>query len=138
MQDATLVRRPDRIGEGNRNPEQPIERHPAGRDQLVQRLPVNELHRQEGCLAGLIDRVQRDDVRVVERGNGARFALEAGAALGVSTEAVGKDFDGDIAVQAGVPSAIDLAHPARTNGARDLIGSETVSRFPRHRRVAGL
>ena len=35
---------------------------------------------------GLLDRVDRDDVRMVERGDGPRFALEALAALRIAAD----------------------------------------------------
>jgi hypothetical protein len=47
MQDAALVGRADSVGEWNRDLEQSIERQPLRRDQLAQRLAVNELHCQE-------------------------------------------------------------------------------------------
>ena len=48
-------------------------------DERGERLPVDELHRQESPVADLADLVDGDDVRVVERRGGARFLLEAAA-----------------------------------------------------------
>src|SRR5229473_1446019 len=55
------------------------------------------------------DVVECADVRMIQRGNGARLALEALA------EFVLKDLDGDDAVQARVESTIHLAHAAGAN-----------------------
>ena len=126
MQDAALVRRTDRVGEWNRDPEQSVERHPAFRDQLVQRLPVHELHRQEGCLAGLIDRVQRDDVRVVERGDGARFALETLAAGGGHTGR--QDFERYLTAERQILGEIHLAHAPAPKEPDDSIVRERIRR----------
>ena len=75
-----------------------------------------------------------DDVRVVERGDGLRFALEAGAALGVAGGAGGQHLDGDVAAQARVAGAVDLAHPAGADGGEDLVGAEAGARLESHRR----
>ena len=44
---------------------------------LVQRLPFHQLHRQEVHAIGFLDGMNGDDVRMVERGDGASLALEA-------------------------------------------------------------
>ncbi len=54
-----------------------------------------------------------DDVRVIESGDGAGFALETGEALGIPGGLRGKDFESDIALEFGVGSAIDLARRRR-------------------------
>ena len=60
--------------------------------------------------AGLFQAVDGGDVRVVQRGQHAGFALEAGQALGVFGEAFGKDLDGNPAAELGVGGAVDHAH----------------------------
>ena len=45
--------------------------------------PFHQLHRQERDTIGLFDRVNGDDVRVIEGGDSPGLALEARAALGV-------------------------------------------------------
>ena len=44
---------------------------------------LDELHRQEVDAVRFLDRIDRDDVRMVEGGDGAGFALEAGEPLGI-------------------------------------------------------
>jgi hypothetical protein len=56
--------------------------------------------------------VERADVRVRELGDGAGFALEAGADLGIRGEVGGEDLDGDRAAEAGIARLVDLAHSA--------------------------
>jgi hypothetical protein len=76
-------------------------------------------------VALVADVEQRADVRVVERGDGLRLALEALASLLVLGEGRGKDLDGDAAVEARVLPAPDLAHPAGADRRQKLVGPET-------------
>jgi hypothetical protein len=62
--------------------------------------------------------VERADVRVVERSNRARFALEPLAEFGRA------NLDRDVAAETGVASPVDLAHPARSDAPVDLVWSE--------------
>ena len=61
------------------------------------------------------DVVDLADVGMVERGDGFGFALEAFGELG------GGDFDGDVAVEAGVVGAVDFAHAAGADGGLDFV-----------------
>ena len=60
-------------------------------------------------------------MRVVERGEHARLALEPRQALGVARELVGQDLDRDLAAELGVASAIHLAHAADAELREDLV-----------------
>ena len=68
--------------------------------------------------------VQRDDVRVRERGDRARLPLEAGEGIGVAGEPLGHDFDGDLAAEARVARTVDLPHAAHAEDGDDLVGAE--------------
>ena len=76
--------------------------------------------------------VDGDDVGVIERGDGAGFALEAAAEIG-GCAVFAQNFDGDIAVEAGVAGAVDLAHAADPERGLDLVGAESGVRSERHR-----
>ena len=115
-----------RVGEGDRDLEELRQRHAAAGYQLVERAPLDQLHRQEPDAVGLLDRVDRDDVRVVERGNGARFALEAGEPSGSRANGGGQHFDRDVAAQPRVARAVDLAHAAGAERSQDLYGPRRV------------
>lgn len=70
-----------------------------------------------------------DEHRVmIQRGHGARFLLEAPAAVGVCRELGRQRFDGDIAVEPRVAGPINLAHPSSTDGRQDLIRTKTHTR----------
>ena len=77
MDDALVVGGGESLGERRRDLEDPLDRHPALGDELVERLPLDELHGQEVDAVGLLDGVDGDDPGVVEGGEGLRLALEA-------------------------------------------------------------
>jgi len=64
-------------------------------------------------------------VRMIERREDSRFALESSHAFRIEGKRFGQDFDRDDAAQLGIARAIDLAHPARAEGADDFIRTET-------------
>ena len=70
----------------------------------------------------LVDRVDRDDVRVRELRRGLGLAQEARADLGAVGELRGQDLDRDHPLEAAVLGAIDDAHPPATDLAIELVG----------------
>jgi len=66
-------------------------------------------------------------VRVIQRGEDARFALEACKAIGVRCEGGRQDFDRHLATELRVSGAIDLAHSARAERREDLIRTEATA-----------
>jgi hypothetical protein len=75
--DALLVRGRHGIHQGNRDLEEPAERKALSWKELGQRLALHQFHRDEVNAARLLNRVHRDDVGVVERGNRPGLAGEA-------------------------------------------------------------
>ena len=61
---------------------------------------------------GLLEPVDRGDVRVVEGGEEVRLALEAAEALGVLRDLGRQHLDRDVAAEVRVGGAVDLAHAA--------------------------
>ena len=59
-----------------------------------------------------------------QRGHGPRFALEAGAPIGIVGDVCGQNLHRDLAVQPRIACAKYLAHPAGPKEADDLIGPE--------------
>ncbi len=107
-------------------------RQRAGGEPLGEVQPLDQLHHQEGAAVRLADLVQRGDRRVGERGEGARLALEARAAVGIGEDGVGQRLDRHLAAQAVVDGAVDLAHPTRPERRDDFVGSEPGTREQRH------
>ena len=53
--------------------------------------------------------------------------LEPAQPVGVAGDADGQHLDRDLTAQARVPRAVDLAHPARSQGGEDLVRTEAVA-----------
>ena len=68
--------------------------------------------------------VNGEDVWVIERRRGACFHLKPMKPIGVGGKGRREDFDRDIAAEARIAGAVDLAHPAGTDGGQDLIRAE--------------
>jgi len=77
--------------------------------------------------------VQRADVRVIQPGDGLRFALEPRPAVRVRGDLGREDLDGNRAVEAGITGLVDLAHPAGPNGGLDLVRAEAGTGREGHR-----
>ena len=112
MRDPALMRGADRVGQRDGQVEHAIERQPFGRDHLLERLTVDELEREKRHAVRFLDGMDRDDVRMIERGRGARLALEALAAIGIERKLAREHFERDVPLQPGVVGEIDLAHAA--------------------------
>ena len=65
--------------------------------------------------------VDGGDVGVIEGGEGLRFALEAGAVVGVGGQSLGENLDSDVAVELGVTGAVDLAHASFAEEVENLV-----------------
>ena len=69
------------------------------------------------------------DVRMIQRGEELRLALEARDALRIVAEAIRDEFDRDVASKLRVARTIDLAHPAAAERRDDFIGAEAKAGF---------
>src|SRR6185503_6070569 len=101
----------------------------AARDAVRQRLALEQLHDQ----IVVADVVEGADVRMVQRRDRLRLALEARAQIGSMCELRRQDLDGDAAIEPGVAGAVDLAHPARAERPDDLVWTEARSWGELHR-----
>ena len=101
-----------------------------------ERLSLDIFHHQEVDAILLTDVVERADVRVIQRGDGPRFALESFAGQRIHMEQRGQDFDSDGSGQTCVTALVDLPHSAGSQQSSDLIRTETRARGEWHRRVA--
>jgi hypothetical protein len=72
--------------------------------------PVAPLHDDEGRAFVLVDFVDRADVRVVERGDGLRFARQPPGGLGVTGQLLGQEFERHLSPQPHVLGLVDDAH----------------------------
>ena len=126
------VRLGEPVGDLAGDVEQTPGRKRAGPQDLPQRLPVDELHRDEDRGVGGPDVVDRDDVVVIQSGGRARLLLEALVPVGIGGKLRRKHLDRDLAPQPRVPRAIDLAHPSGAERREDLVWAKFLSRNERH------
>src|SRR5262249_16838106 len=82
------------------------------------------------------DVVERADVRVRELRDRLRLSLESLPHLGGRREMLRQHFDRDRALEARVLRLVDLAHPSRSDGGQDFVGSEPGTGGNGHRREA--
>ena len=80
----------------------------------------------------LLDRVDRDDAGMVDRGDGLRLALEALPRVWVAGENSRKDLQRDAPMQPRVFGDEDLAHPALAERFEDAIVADGFARVHVH------
>ncbi len=106
------VRRGEGVGQRHGDAEELLERQAALGDRLREGLALDVLHGEEALAVGLFDRVDGDDVGVVEGGDGLDLALEAGEALRVVGERRRQGLQRHLAMQPLVFGEEDDAHAA--------------------------
>ncbi len=90
-------------------------------DPVPERLPLQQFHGDEGSPIGLVNLVDRADVRVVQRGCSLSFPLEAAESLCVVGEFVGKELQGDVATELEVFRLVHHTHTAAADLAEDAV-----------------
>ena len=99
---------------------------------VAQRLAVEQLRHDVRRAVVHADVVHREDVRMVQRRGGSRFLLEALQPVGIGARRSRENLDRDVAPEARVARAIDLAHPARAEQRIDFVGTEMDTGCERH------
>ncbi len=92
MHDARAMRGHERISDGDRVLEGFVHRHRPARQPVRQRLPFEQLHDQKVDPVGLSEVVKHANVRMVQRCNSLRLALEPFSARGVLSQVVRQVF----------------------------------------------
>ena len=130
MHDAFLVRRSQRLGQRAGNLDDAFDGQAIRRDQLIQRLSLDQFHGEKVDAAGFFHRIQRYNIRMVECGDHAGFALEPGQAFGIAGNIRRQDLKRHVAPQLHIGGAIHLTHPARANrGVDPVMGERAVNQF---------
>ena len=125
MHHALLVGRCERIRDRDAQLDDARDGQPARCHLPVEPLALDQLHRQEPNAVLILDRIERDDVRVVEAGDRARFVFEARQAFGVSGHIGRQHLERDVATEAHVPRPIHLAHAAGAERRDDVVATES-------------
>ena len=121
MDDAGFVRGFERVGDLDGVLDGARRRQRTPRQHLRERLAAHVLHDDEIEAVGGVDLVNRDDVRMNERGGRARLADEPFVLPGFLTAASGQDLDGDLALEARIDGAPHFSHAARAKARGDLV-----------------
>ena len=108
-------------------------------DQLVERLALDQLHREEVDPVRLFHGVDGHDRRVVEGGERLRLAPEALQPLGAPGHLARQHLEGYVTAELGIPRPVDLAHSAGAERGGDAVvgqgpadqGSGSSCRVPR-------
>ena len=127
MDDPALVRGVERIGDLPGHRQRLGNRQRPSRQSIRDRLPLDQLHHQRLDAVGVFDAVNGGDVRMIERRQDARFALEARPSIGIGGEGVRQDLHGHVALQPRVACAIDLAHATCTDALVQLVDAKTAA-----------
>jgi hypothetical protein len=135
VDDAVLVRRPDRVGQRHRDLQELGQRQSVRWNQVAEGPPLHKLHREEMDAAGLLDAVERDNIGVVQRGDGLGFALKTLQALTVEGHLGGKGLQRNHAVQVQVFRRVDLPHAAAAERPHDPVVQQSCTD---HHRPAGI
>ena len=117
-----------------------MSRHSASdsRDSLQaveERLAFDELHDDVRPAVVLADFVDRADVRMIERGHGARLAQHAPLGSGSRPTLSGRILMATRRPSVLVVGEIDLAHPARSDERDDAVVAEDLRNAFAHRRM---
>ncbi len=138
MDDAAVVGGRQRLGQRHRDVEDPAQGEPSRGSDLVEGLALYHLHGQEAHPAIFLDRVQGDDVGMVEGGDGLGLALEALEPLGVGGQLGFEHLDRHDALEVRIPGPEHLADAAGAERAEDLVVAEPRARIePRRSGHAG-
>src|ERR1035437_9646085 len=121
VDDAFGVRSVQRIGNFDAQFEHRLDLQRFAIDPVPERLPFQQLHRDEGSPIGLVNLVDRADVRMVQRGRSLGFPLETAEGLRVVGEVVVKELQGDVTTELEVFRLVDYAHPSAAELLNDAV-----------------
>jgi hypothetical protein len=110
-----------------REPERILDGQCASFEAFSERLPFDELHRDEARAVVLIEPLDRGKIRVIERRERLRLALKPDQAIRVFRKVARQSLDRDLATELGVARAPDFAHPAFAERARNLVVAERLT-----------
>jgi hypothetical protein len=133
VDDALLVGRRKRVGQCDADLAHLVGREAAGAHPRRQVFSLDQLHRDEAEATGLLDRVDRHDMGVVERGDGLGFPLEARERAGVGGKTRRQHLERHAALQCQVFRQVHLAHAAGAQLLDDAVMRERLASLQRQR-----
>jgi hypothetical protein len=131
VDEAGRVRGRQPVGHADQKVDDLAPRARPGPRPCLERATVDKLCDEVLAAIHLADVVDRKDMRVIERRERMRFALEAGQPIGVRGEQRRQDFDRHLARQLRVAREIDLAHAAGAQDIDDFVRAEAIAAVQR-------
>src|SRR5262249_2669262 len=132
MNDALLVCGFEGLGDLACNGNCFFNRYYTARDTIGQRVALDELDHERGRSGRLFQAVDLRDVRMVERRERLRLALEAHHAIAVARKRLEQDLQGNVTMERRVACTIDLTHSAFAQFGEDFECAEARTRGQRH------
>ena len=124
MNDALLVRCFERLGNLLGDRQRLVKRDRAARDALRQILAFDEFHHERSDACAFFKAIDGRNMWMVQGREHFRFALKPREPIVIRREQRRQDLDGDLALELGVRSPIDLPHSALTDQGGDFIDAE--------------
>src|SRR5687768_3365875 len=112
MNDAGLMSGAERITDLDRDAQDAVEGHAAGRDDVVEGLALNVLHHDVINVIERSDVMDGDDVRAVKSRSGARLLHKPPLAVRIAKSIRAQHLQHDKAVEAQVTGFVDDTHAA--------------------------
>ena len=125
VDDASLVRRFERVGDLLRDRERLLNWHRAALQPLGERLPFDQFHHEKMAVARFLHPVERRDMLMIQRGEDLRFTFEPGDAIVIERQCFWQDLHRDFAAELRIARAVDFAHAASPEWRHNFIRSET-------------
>ena len=100
----------------------PAQGQATGGDELCEGLPAYEFHHDRSIVVDMDDVVDGGDMRMIQRRQCPRFALEAGDNLWPIVVRERQHFQRNLAPEACIAGAIDLSHTTGAKRIQDLVG----------------
>ena len=128
MNDAFFVGVSECAGDVNKPFEKYFQIKTAFADKIVERFSFDIFHCKKRLSANFFERVNRRDIRMIERGDGAGFNLETTQIIRVIDKRNGQRFERDDATEPNIFRQINFAHSADADARNNFIIPEN---FPR-------
>ena len=132
MNDSLLVCGFERLGNLSADRQRVMKRERSFRDSVGKRRPLDELHHQRLRLVRFFEAVDVSDVRVIQRGEHLRLAMESSQPLRVGDEGVWQYLQRIVTFKCCVVRTPDLAHATLADEGCYLVGTDASARADGH------
>jgi hypothetical protein len=129
---AAIVRRFERRGDLSSNRERLVHGYRARRNPVRKRWTVQEFQDERRDAVDSLESVYARDVRMLERGEDARLALEAKQHPGIRIPVISDDLQRHLALQPGVERTVNVGRRAAADDRSHLVRTDTSARAESH------